>query len=141
MKRFVSLLIAFYFLYHASALSNLIDYVVNRKQNIEICVFLCSISDIACYYDSHAASYASPLLPDALIAANCTHYIYIGIGLTVKGEIRFLNESFDATSKDLRNDADNFRLIKNIFHFRWFLVFPIPAHSRSETIDPAWGNL
>ncbi|XP_065073928.1 probable chitinase 10 [Ochlerotatus camptorhynchus] len=74
MKRFVSLLIAFYFLYHASA------------------------QNIACYYDSHAASYASPLLPDALIAANCTHYIYIGIGLTVKGEIRFLNESFDTAS-------------------------------------------
>ncbi|XP_062543599.1 chitotriosidase-1-like isoform X2 [Armigeres subalbatus] len=51
--------------------------------------------NIVCYYDSHVANYPNPLLPDALSAAKCTHYTYIGIGLHPNGEIRFLNDKFD----------------------------------------------
>ncbi|XP_053686685.1 probable chitinase 10 [Sabethes cyaneus] len=53
--------------------------------------------NIYCYYDSTAATLSSPLVPDALVAANCTHYTYIGLGLTSKGELRLLR-NFDQTT-------------------------------------------
>ncbi|XP_055528426.1 chitotriosidase-1-like [Wyeomyia smithii] len=61
-------------------------------------VLLASFIDLAfaqniyCYYDSIAATLSTPLVLDSLLAANCTHYTYIGLGLTLKGELRFLRD-------------------------------------------------
>ncbi|XP_038118239.1 chitotriosidase-1 [Culex quinquefasciatus] len=51
--------------------------------------------NIVCYYDGRAGTYATPVLPEALQSANCTHYTYIGIGFTSKGDLRELNPNFD----------------------------------------------
>uniref|UniRef100_A0A1Q3FRB6 Putative catalytically inactive chitinase-like lectin n=1 Tax=Culex tarsalis TaxID=7177 RepID=A0A1Q3FRB6_CULTA len=65
-----------------------------------VCTLFCwcyqsSAQNIVCYYDGRAGTYATPVLPEALQSANCTHYTYIGIGLTSKGDLRELNPGFD----------------------------------------------
>ncbi|XP_058832967.1 chitotriosidase-1-like [Topomyia yanbarensis] len=57
-----------------------------------------SAQNVICYYDSSAASLDNPLTPENLSVANCTHYTYIGLGLTAKGDLRLLHESYDKTT-------------------------------------------
>ncbi|XP_055626471.1 chitotriosidase-1-like [Toxorhynchites rutilus septentrionalis] len=65
-----------------------------------ILTFVCKscAQNIICYYDSRAATLPIPLLPSQLEPADCTHYTYIGVGMTTKGDIRLLNEHFDVNT-------------------------------------------
>ncbi|XP_035793990.1 probable chitinase 10 isoform X1 [Anopheles albimanus] len=53
--------------------------------------------NIVCYYDSVAAGYRTPTVPQDLAGTNCTHYIYVGVGVTTQGSIRILS-NYDTSS-------------------------------------------
>ncbi|XP_058464990.1 chitotriosidase-1-like [Malaya genurostris] len=66
-------------------------------------LFWCSFHEtlaqnVVCYYDSTAATLSEPLTPDSLSVANCTHYTYIGLGLTANGDLRSIHDSYDKTN-------------------------------------------
>ncbi|XP_052873636.1 probable chitinase 10 [Anopheles cruzii] len=67
--------------------------------------------NLVCYYDSSAASYATPTLPQALSSTECTHYIYVGLGVTAQGDLRILS-NYDVSSGF--NDFQNLRAIGNV---------------------------
>ncbi|XP_049298162.1 probable chitinase 10 [Anopheles funestus] len=61
-------------------------------------------SNIVCYYDNRAASYATPTVPRSFATTNCTHYVYDGVGVTAQGEIRILSQYDTAAGfDDFRN--------------------------------------